>query len=385
MKIKKEIGQVLNEVQTILESYKRVAESTGENFNIFSILQMESNEVSTHSRFIAELLNIKGRHNLNDKFLKNFINVFAPDSSLIAEKSKVIVEYYIGKVEDETGGRIDILIKDDNENVIMIENKIYASEQPNQLLRYHNAFPNGELLYLTLFGEDSEQESSKNLYKNISYETDIINWLEICKKDAVNIPILRESISQYINLLKKLTNQNLNKKMNEDIISRILRDKNGLTAYKTLIDVNVDLKKELIKSIIEKINKILTRKEFINIKTMDFSKDRGRLIEFQTQSLIKKNLKFRLNFEGNSYSNLIIGFIKEDIKQDIIPQLFESFKKEYPNAKQSDWWNGYIYYEGYKNWYYHTLSEIYFDEDETFYKDLENKIDNLLMLIEIKN
>lgn len=385
MKIKKEIGQVLNEVQTILESYKRVAESTGENFNIFSILQMESNEVSTHSRFIAELLNIKGRHNLNDKFLKNFINVFAPDSSLIAEKSKVIVEYYIGKVEDETGGRIDILIKDDNENVIMIENKIYASEQPNQLLRYHNAFPNGELLYLTLFGEDSEQESSKNLYKNISYETDIINWLEICKKDAVNIPILRESISQYINLLKKLTNQNLNKKMNEDIISRILRDKNGLTAYKTLIDVNVDLKKELIKSIIEKINKILTRKEFINIKTMDFSKDSGRLIEFQTQSLIKKNLKFRLNFEGNSYSNLIIGFIKEDIKQDIIPQLFESFKKEYPNAKQSDWWNGYIYYEGYKNWYYHTLSEIYFDEDETFYKDLENKIDNLLMLIEIKN
>lgn len=385
MKIKKEIGQVLNEVQTILESYKRVAESTGENFNIFSILQMESNEVSTHSRFIAELLNIKGRHNLNDKFLKNFINVFAPDSSLIAEKSKVIVEYYIGKVEDETGGRIDILIKDDNENVIMIENKIYASEQPNQLLRYHNAFPNGELLYLTLFGEDSEQESSKNLYKNISYETDIINWLEICKKDAVNIPILRESISQYINLLKKLTNQNLNKKMNEDIISRILRDKNGLTAYKTLIDVNVDLKKELIKSIIEKITKILTRKEFINIKTMDFSKDSGRLIEFQTQSLIKKNLKFRLNFEGNSYSNLIIGFIKEDIKQDKIPQLFESFKKEYPNAKQSDWWNGYIYYEGYKNWYYHTLSEIYFDEDEIFYKDLENKIDNLLMLIEIKN
>ena len=41
-----EIGQILNEVQTISDSYERVAEVTGENFNIFSILQMESDEVA---------------------------------------------------------------------------------------------------------------------------------------------------------------------------------------------------------------------------------------------------------------------------------------------------------------------------------------------------
>lgn len=382
METKHQVGQILNDVQTVSESYRRVAESTGENFNIFSILQMESDEVSTHSRFIAEILNVKGQHNLKDKFLKTFISLFAPNSLLNTEKSKVIVEYYVGKVQKENGGRIDILIKDDDGKVIMIENKIYALEQDNQLLRYHNAFPNGELLYLTLYGEESKQKSSKGLYKSISYEVDIINWLEVCKKDSVNIPILRETISQYINLLKKLTHQNLNKKMNEDIISRVLRDKNSLSAYKALFDVNKDLKKVLIKHIVEKIEIIFKRKGFINIDTMDFSKNKGRLIGFQTPTLIENNLRLALNFESANYSRLIIGFINNSSKQDKNPKLLELFKDEYPKAKQSDWWNGYMYYEEYKDWYFHTLSKIYFDKDETFYIDLENKIDRLLALFE---
>lgn len=176
MEKQNEVGQLLNEVQTISESYERVAEATGENFNIFSILQMESDEVATHSRFIAELLNRKGKHGQKDKFLSNFVKLFVPDSKIRTEKSQVIVEYHIGKVEKEKGGRINILIKDDYSNVIMIENKIYAGEQFNQLLRYHNAFPQGKLFYLTLFGEDSKQKSFTSLYTSLSYETDIINW-----------------------------------------------------------------------------------------------------------------------------------------------------------------------------------------------------------------
>ncbi len=42
----------------------------------------------------------------------------------------------------------------------MIENKIYAGEQKNQLLRYHNAYREGKLLYLTLFGDESEQHKT---------------------------------------------------------------------------------------------------------------------------------------------------------------------------------------------------------------------------------
>ena len=384
MEKQNEVGQLLNEVQTISESYERVAEATGENFNIFSILQMESDEVATHSRFIAELLNRKGQHGQKDKFLSNFIKLFAPDRKLRTEKSQVIVEYHIGKVEKEKGGRIDILIKDDYSNVIMMKNKIYAGEQFNQLLRYHNAFPQGKLFYLTLFGEDSNQKSSTSLYTSLSYETDIINWLEECKKDSVNIPILRETISQYINLLKKLTHQNLNIKMNQDIISRVLRDKNSLTAYKNLFDVNKDLKKEIIKHIINKIKIMFERKGFVNIEVMNLNNDRGRLIGFQTQTLIDNNLRLALNFEGSNYTGLIIGFVNYDSKQAKDSRLLELFINEFPKARQSDWWNVYMYYEEYRDWYYSLLSKIYFDNDGVFLIDLENKIDTMLTILKNK-
>ena len=379
-----EVNQILNETQTISESYERVAEATGENFNIFSILQMESDEVATHSRFIAELLNRKGRHGQKDKFLSLFINRFSNNYEFFPARSKVVVEHHIGKVDTEKGGRIDILIKDDKQNVIMIENKIYAGEQHNQLLRYKNAFPKGKLFYLTLFGDDSSQKNSHSLYDKLSYETDIIEWLEDCKKESVNIPILRETISQYVNLLKKLTHQNLNKKMNQDIINRILRDRNSLSAYKTLFDLHKDLKKKIIFEIVQNLNLMFESKGFLNIQTIDLKNDRGLLISFQNENLIKANLKLQLNFEGSNFSGLIIGFVNSSPKQAKDYQLLEMVKDEFPKAKQSDWWNIYMYYEEYRDWYFAGLNKIYFDNERTFYNDLENKVDTLINIFECR-
>ena len=228
------INQLLNEIQTISESYKRVAEATGENFNIFSVLQMESDEVKTHSRFLAELLNPKGSHGQKDVFLKKFIERFGIEK-FDTSNAKVDVEFFIGQVTEckddkmdilnrstkcTGGGRIDILIRS-GENVIMIENKIYAIEQPNQLTRYRNYHPSGKLFYLTLDGKESEDKNiDKNDYECISYENDIINWLEECRKESVSIPNLREAITHYINLIKKLTGQNINTKMGEDILKK---------------------------------------------------------------------------------------------------------------------------------------------------------------------
>src|SRR5690606_17360350 len=124
-----------------------------------------------------------------------------------------------------SGGRIDVFIKDKNSEVIMIENKINAREQQNQLLRYKNAFPCGKLFYLTLDGKESDCEKTKESqlkYFTISYNSDIIYWLENCKKTAIDTPMLREVLSQYIYLLKKITNQNTNKEMSKEITKQLL-------------------------------------------------------------------------------------------------------------------------------------------------------------------
>ena len=47
----------------------------GENFNIFSVLGIESKENKTHSAFLCELLNPKGSHMLGGIFLSNFLEM----------------------------------------------------------------------------------------------------------------------------------------------------------------------------------------------------------------------------------------------------------------------------------------------------------------------
>jgi len=58
---------LLNHVRSIKDKYIK---PPGENFNIFKVLGLTSNEVRTHSAFIAELLNPDGSHGLRDIFIK---------------------------------------------------------------------------------------------------------------------------------------------------------------------------------------------------------------------------------------------------------------------------------------------------------------------------
>jgi hypothetical protein len=221
---------LLDQVNAINTRYKKINELTGENFNVFRILKLESSEVRMHSAFLAELLNPKGTHGQKDVFLKLFVEAFCFKKKLIeTENCAVEIEKHTGFLnETQTeGGRIDIFITDRYKNHIVIENKIYAGDQKNQLVRYHKYSPNSNLIYLTLFGTEPSIESRgileiDNHYKCCSYTTDIYNWLEKCRKEVTILPILRESITQYLNLIKYLTNQTINDTMNEELSTIII-------------------------------------------------------------------------------------------------------------------------------------------------------------------
>jgi hypothetical protein len=61
----------------------------------------------------------------------------------------------------------------------------------------------------------------KTDFQCLSYSKDIIHWLEVCQMKAVSKPIIRESIRQYILLLKKLTHQLSDNEMEDKIIKLI--------------------------------------------------------------------------------------------------------------------------------------------------------------------
>ncbi|SHJ62008.1 PD-(D/E)XK nuclease superfamily protein [Reichenbachiella agariperforans] len=243
-------------IKSLLASTKRIrlrqtelATLRGENFNVFSILKMESKENETHSAFLGELLNPKGSHLFNTTFLSLFLEEIDYQGDLQLESAQLTIEKHIGarNTVNQSGGRIDIYISDSKGNSISIENKIYAGDQEAQILRYvnHNKESN-KVYYLTLDGKGASEDSKGELieeqdYHCISYHHSITGWLEKCMKEAADQPILRESIKQYILLIKKLTNQLSDSQMEKEIKELIANDYLSAKAIESsLINVEID-------------------------------------------------------------------------------------------------------------------------------------------------
>lgn len=260
-----EVQNLLSETKKSIDRFETEKKDKGEDFNIFMIMKMEGAENKTHSNFITELLNPKGSHNKGNTFLKLFLNLLPEDSykQLDIETVHAKAEHYVGPVDVEsdtaTGGQIDIYLWDKDNNSLSIENKIYAGEQSRQIERYcnHNK-ENNKVLYLTRYGSDTkscgEFEEGTDFWK-ISYRNEIITWLEFCidsckKENNSNEIMLRESLKQYLNVVKKIT-RTLNTKQEQELKSLII---NNLEAARhirqntnaILSKIREDFRKEVI-------------------------------------------------------------------------------------------------------------------------------------------
>lgn len=226
------LQKMLADIQEIVDvSKKQRVEKLerGEYFNVFDILGLTTNETRTHSAYIAELLDPHGSHGCGYKFLASFLKLF-PNLSFTEqelESAQIFVELAVGfKNADATeGGRIDIAIKLGH-TLVIVENKIYAGDQENQLLRYDNyaqaqrekkLIQQYQLVYLTLDGHQASEFSTAGKLKDgkdytiVSYDHHIKNWLTECVAIAANKPLVTCTIIQYINLINELTEQNMDK------------------------------------------------------------------------------------------------------------------------------------------------------------------------------
>lgn len=383
------INQILNELLVISSSYDRVADATGERFNLFSLLGVETNEVSTHSRFIGELLNKDGTHGQNTVFLKAFIKQFnIADFDL--DSSIVSLEHFIGNVSENStvGGRIDILIRNEvNKHVILIENKIYALEQKNQLTRYKKQFPNSSLFFLTLFGESSNQADNDLLdYYTISYSVDMIRWLEECRKESANVPILRESIGQYINLVKKLTYQNLNQTMDLEIVKRILIDKSSFRSVSMLVNSRDAVRRQiLIDDIFPLIRDVANEFELFTDHTDErFLDGTGRWLSFSFNNEKSKKLGLYFGFMfnvANGFNQLMFGIAFLDKTKLPEHEIVKGeFKQHFGKVQQSANWLCYTGFSKYSNWDdFQTLYELRFGD---FKDDFRSNLITMLQIID---
>jgi hypothetical protein len=369
------IINLLNQVGTINNKNNEILEATGSRFNMFQICGVNHYE-NTHSAIIAEFLNPRGTHGLKSKLLECFIetlgNYFAIHDFNI-EKARVRTEY------STEYGRIDILIEDNQKKAIIIENKIYAQDQPEQLKRYNKfaeqTYKNGyQIFYLTLFGEEATNQSCQDVdYKAISHKENIINWLEKCIAITSRFPIVRETIIQYVNHLKQLTNQDMDAKNKEEI-----------TAILSKID-NLRAAKVIYQNYTNSFNYIAEK--YFNPKMQEFAEQND--LKYNYECSAESFIKFYLS-KGSWNGRCWIGFTFEanrcffgicnNPEIDRIPNeiriILHNNLKELgiSNIKESNWWPFYEYFPN-------LTLEIWENDiinSDNFFNDCKVKIEKII-------
>lgn len=336
----------------------------GKDFNIFNELHIKTKE-TRHSLMIKSLITPDGRHGLGEVFYKLFIKRLELDNLdwLNDYKNiKVYDEYFIGNLDknlDETEkknsywGRIDLLIENKSKKkAIIIENKIYAHDQPYQLIRYNNfakkKYDDYVLFYLTLDGEDPEFQSylgnekgeidDQLKYKinlncdvnRISYTDHILNWLKECEKITDNKHPVKFIINQYISTIKELTNkmESLNKELLLGKYKSLLK-----TLYaRDIVEVRDEIRKMFFRKLEESLQKKGFSTQFVcnihqEVEIDNVLNSEGQAKNFGIRVTTTGNLTF--NIEVQNYKHLIYGFfLAQDKSQNIDKDAYDGLEEK---------------------------------------------------------
>jgi len=369
-----EIEHLLDYTRTLQLYETKLSKATGEYFNVFQILRIGSREVTTHSPMLAELLNPQGRHGMGSRFLEIFTEQILKQFDLrLDSTARVETEYWAGTKSEDSGGRIDILITDNN-NTVIIENKIYASDQEKQISRYLKSRPYAKILYLTLDGHLPSEEiaiEAKKRFRCISYRTDIIHWLGDCQREATHSPLVRETIVQYINLIKVLTGQNTNSFMQEQITESILKNPGTLDAYLKLVRSQEDVIKKLLtklKKQCEEIGKELNLDVDFDVDQLN---NRYGGFFFFDEEMKKRNIWIGFQFQGRDFRDLVFGIVHvEEEKNTARSPIADRFEKIFGPCEPNSWWPAGTDWIGREDW----RSE----NDNSFHEILSGKLKNEL-------
>ena len=250
MDIKNQLLSLIDHVVETNEENIVKNKAKGEYFNLIKIMGMATSEVHTHTPIIADLLNPKGSHGQGSIFLKIFVEYFSLNFDI---DTKVIVE----REKRERKDQIDILIRNDHQ-IMIIENKIYASDQSKQLNRYYSycIAKNKQpiLIYLSLLDAQPSKKSLGHILRNeedgcyylngditqpvdlsiLNYKNDLLGWLSEIEQYLNDQTNILAAIQQYKNLVLQMTGNIMS---NKSAIKELLLSVDS-KQFKAISDIN---------------------------------------------------------------------------------------------------------------------------------------------------
>ena len=303
------------------------------DYNIFTLFHDFSDEVNLHSNFIASLLDPNGDHYKNDLFLKLFLETCGIDDFSIDTSTATVFKEF---------KHIDIYISDGKKHIIL-ENKVYAKDQPTQIARYIEAIkkegaedediyvlylhPDGELPKENSLGgyklnqnnTKLEKDGSSINFKVISYGKEILEWIDKCKNEVSNITDLNVFLSQYKDVIEMIYDRY--KRIDEMETAKFVEIfKENYTAVSEIANNYQEMRKKIIDEFFENVKENLEKDEAIKgTYSIELNSVAYRpLVIKNTTSQDEKWKKFYFTVEfqkSSTYSEPFVGFRKDDDKE----------------------------------------------------------------------
>ena len=304
------------------------------DYNIFTLFHDFSDEVNLHSNFIASLLDPNGDHYKGDLFLKLFLETCGIDDfSIDTSRATVFKEFK----------HIDIYISDGKKHIIL-ENKVYAKDQPTQIARYIETIkgegakesdrvkdedicvlylhPDGKLPDNQSFGDYHTRLLGENpsiKFKVISYGKEILEWIDKCKNEVSNLTDLNVFLSQYKDAIEMIYDRykRIDKMETANLVEIF---KENYTAVSEIANNYQEMRKKIIYSFFSNAAKILRGdseiKSVYDIKTEENQDYRPIIITKKNpkDGEIWEKFYFTVEFQKSPYSMPYVGFRRKEDK-----------------------------------------------------------------------
>jgi hypothetical protein len=209
-------GHVRTALEALADLDRHSQRRLASRFNLFKALGVERREVRTHSAFLAELFRPSGTHAQGTLFLEAFLQHCLRKGGEFNHFPRI--EFPTGaafwEVDCEKSvpdGQLDIVVWSLQSGFLMvIENKIDAAEQKDQIGRYQDwlsrrtEYPEERraLIYLTPDGRRAGTASNEGYFR-LSYAKDVVAWLRSALPN-VEAPRVRDAVIQYLDLIESL-------------------------------------------------------------------------------------------------------------------------------------------------------------------------------------
>jgi len=246
------------------------------DYNIVNVVRKANHEVGMHSNVIYSLINPNGLHYQGYLFLNLFIKhvLKITDFGTVYEVQAEEVTSSLDKNK-----RIDFTIKSDK-FVVGIEMKVDHHDSNMQLYNYNQDLNNKAnddnnqkvvIYYLTKNGKKASQESSNGInYITISFEENILDWINVCQKEVRNITNLNEAFENYRVIVQKITKKYKSKVVN---MNEFLQEEDNIKFLQEVFEIKNNVHEmlgkklfELIQNIDEYVNHIIEKIEPSNKK-----------------------------------------------------------------------------------------------------------------------